>query len=180
MNLSKTIFSSFLFLSVVVAAVAGEHEPGQIKGESLSLFERDHAFSGQILNRPVFGAFEHEPYGASIQIRKGDQTQVLKFSKVDREYSGTISDGTVETKVALVGIKKITATEAEIKLKIDDQDVSVKVSAKTFENGHFKSPSFAGQLGDLTLNFDFSGEACFGYSSNIALMIFGAAAHIKK
>jgi hypothetical protein len=37
-----------------------------------------------------------------------------------------------------------------------------------------------GQLGDTNLSFDFTGEACYGYSSNIALLIFGAAAHIKK
>jgi hypothetical protein len=149
-------------------------------GEGLSLFERDHAFSGQILNRPVFGAFEHEPFGASIQIRKGEKTQVLKFTKTENEYSGSINDGTAETKVVFLGIKKVTTNEAEVKIKIDGQDVSVKVSAKTFENGHFQSPSFVGQLGDTNLSFDFTGEACYGYSSNIALLIFGAAAHIKK
>ena len=71
MNFTRIIFASLISLSVAGAALAGEHEPGQMTGEGLSLFERDHAFSGQILNRPVFGAFEHEPFGASIQIRKG-------------------------------------------------------------------------------------------------------------
>lgn len=189
----NTILGAAIFLSVlgtVGTVQAHEHPPAAITGTGIALFERGHAFSGSILERAVFGVFEHDPFGGTIQIRKGEKTITLALAKDATAYQGVLSEvleneetgetSTIETRLEMISIKKTSDIEAEILMKVDGNPVSVKVAGKTFTNSHFQEPTFEATIGGKVVAFHFTGESCFGYSTNIAMLIFGAYAHLSK
>ncbi|MGE0616068.1 MAG: hypothetical protein AB7P04_10545 [Bacteriovoracia bacterium] len=194
MNPLKALSSSLCLAAVLTFSSAAyahdEHKAGTITGAGIQLFERDHGFAGHVLDRPVFGAFEHEPFGAKVQIRKGEKIIALELVSNDSQYAGVLSEVredektggklTVETKVEFVKVKKTGEAEGMITLKLDGAEVTVQVTGKTFANGHFQAPSFKTTLNGKEVSFAFTGEACFGYSSNLSMMILGAYAHLQK
>lgn len=169
-----------LNLTTLVSAMAGEHHPASIKGDGIELFERNHAFAGSILETPVYGAFEHNPFGAKVQMRKGEATLELSFGDVMNTYMGLLVDGSVTTKVEFVRIEKTGDLTALITLFVDGVEVPVTVEGETFANGHFHAPLFTAKMPKKTLQFKFTGESCFGYSTNLAMMIVGAYSHLAK
>lgn len=192
-SLSINFARSLAFVAIVAGlsvASAEEHAPQTITGTTINLFERDHAFAGDILERPVFGVFEHAPFGSSITMRKGEQSLTLKLVKSASDYAGMVEEQVMDpttgatsmlsTSVRLVRIEKPELLKATIVLDIDGQEVFVDVEAPSYDNNHFQSPTFSGVIDGHTVKFHFTGEACLGYSSSIALMIFGAYAHLSK
>lgn len=166
-----------------------EHNPSTIKGEKIDLFERNHAFAGSILDNPVMGVFDHEPFGANVQIRRGEKTLHLSLVDKDDKYAGIVTEQrtneagdeqTVSTNIAFVGVKKTGDASGEITLNIDGADVVVTVVGEKFEHNHFHGPTFSAKLNGKEISFKFTGESCFGYSANIAMMILGSAAHLSK
>ncbi len=181
--------SVFFFASLVVCApvFAGEHLPQKISGPQISLFERDHAFAGEILGTPVFGVFEHEPFGSKVQMRVGNKTLELSIqtSLPTGRLGGTIKERLSETEEQVTQIDFLNSTKtgdksANLTYIIDSRIVVVAVEAPTFSNGHFHSPTFSTHLNGSPLSFSFTGEACMGYSANMAIMILGAYAHLSK
>jgi len=169
---------------------ASEDTPAKINGPEIELFERAHSFAGSIMETPVFGVFEENPFGAKVEIRRHGRTLTLDLARVRNQYSGDIieiqsSDGGSEvrditTHIELVSIKKAGDNAGQIVLNIDGENVLVKVSGESFEQGHFQSPHFETTLGSKTITFDFTGRACFGYSANIAMMILSTYVHLNK
>ncbi len=188
--------SSLLSALAVVALCASSpvsahvHSAATITGKDIQLTENSHAFAGSILGAPVFGVFEHVPFGASIQIRRDEKTLKLDIAEdASGNYLGSMSEareltpGTktnVDTKVEFVKFAKTGALEGTIQLKIDGQDVVVTVTGKKFDHNHFQEPRFQATLGTQTLEWNFTGESCPMYSTNIAMMILGAYSHLSK
>lgn len=163
-----------------VAAFGHDHAPASITGAGIDLFERDHGFAGQILDRPVFGAFEHSPFGATLQIRRGEQTIDLRLTRSGGSYGGMIQDSAASTSIALVRTEKTGERSAVITLAVDGVEVPVQVTAPEFSNNHFHGPTFVASYKGKEVRFEFTGESCMGYSSSLAMMILGAYAHLSK
>lgn len=185
-----------LALAASVSAFSSDdHPPGKIEGEGIQLFERNHGFAGEIGGMPVFGAFDHEPFGAQASLRRGEKTLSLKLDwKTEGSaevYSGLwmedrvdSSNGAVthlETPVRFVRVAKTGERSGQIKLMINGAEVAVDVVGEAFENNHFHNPSFAAKLpSGKVVAFKFTGEACFGYSTNLAMMILSTISHLEK
>jgi len=190
--LMKNCLKVFLAVSVFSGVVfSHDHDPESILGKNISLFERDHAFSGEILSRPVYGAFEHNPYGSHLVFRKNDKNIELVF-QLDREnnlYSAKIIEKikntetgeteALETSIVFLGLEREN-NEATLSYEIDGQRIDVKLQAQKFENNHFKNSVFSGAIGLEKIQFVFSGYSCAGYSLNMAMMIFGVYAHLLQ
>lgn len=168
---------------------ASEDVPGQIIGKGISLFERGHAFAGSIADQPVFGVFDESRFGAKVQMRRSGKSLDLSLVKVGKGYQGVVqelrkdSSGEVKqlaTRIQFLKIDRAGPNEARIHLKIDGVEVPVTVSSKVFKRGHFIAPHFEAMIGGQSRSFDFSGQACFGYAANIAMMVLGAATHLAK
>ncbi len=188
MNVATAV-SLTLPMTFSVSFAHDDHQPAAMTGEHLNLFERDHAFAGSILNHPMMGVFSHEPFGAQVQIRRGEQTLQLNLVLENDKYQGAINEQRIDeqgqalditTNIAFVGVKKTGDTSGDIILNIDGTDVVVTVVGETFANNHFHKPTFSTTLNGKDYSFKFTGESCFGYSANIAMMILGTTAHLLK
>lgn len=179
--------STFGFSNFTMAA---EDSAAKMTGSGIELFERAHTFAGSILETPVFGTFEENPFGAKVEIRRNGKTLVLSLAQTQDRYAGDIvelqsSVDTEETKervthIEFMKIEKTGNAEGQMTLKIDGEPIQVKISGKSFDHGHFQSPHFESVLGGKKVEFDFTGEACFGYSANLGMMILGTYAHLSK
>lgn len=189
-TMSLSILTLAMMVLASASAIAGEHNPGSIIGPKMELFERDHAFAGEILDRPVFGSFEHAPAGASVQIRVNEQTVKLQLAQSGNTYGGSISEkrvhpGTgkarlISTSIRFVKAEKTGERSARLVLAIDGQESIVDVTAPVFQNNHFHAPTFHARLSGRLISFQFTGESCMGYSTNLAMMILGSYAHLLK
>lgn len=164
---------------------ASENTPAKLTGTDIELFERGHAFAGAVLGSPVFGVFQEDPFGAKVEIRKNNRTLVLNIAEAGNLYVGEIvekkSTGEeLRTTIEYVKITKTAENQATIALKVDGQPLNVSVGAKTFLHGHFQGPQFEAKLGEKTVAFHFTGQSCFGYSINLAMMVYGTYAHLAK
>jgi hypothetical protein len=174
MNLSiRSYFTLALLLSA--PALAHDHPPQTIAGDGIELFERNHAFSGSILNTAVFGTFDHKPMGAEVRIRLDETTQVLKFARAEDGSYGTQTNG---LSLQLVKAEKTGPTSGLITLNVNGETIAVEVFAPAFENNHFLAPHFKTNIHGRPFFFAYTGEACLGYSTNLAMMILGAVAQI--
>lgn len=186
------IQQSWMTVGLVLAALtqttylhASENTPAKLVGSDIELFERGHTFAGAILGAPVFGVFQEEPFGAKVEIRKEGRTLVLTIADVGNIYRGEVTEKKesgeeIHTAIEYVKITKTAPTQAVIALKLDGQPFDVSISANTFLHGHFQGPQFNAQLGAKTVSFSFSGQSCFGYSVNLAMMVYGTYAHLAK
>jgi hypothetical protein len=178
-----------LNVSMDVNAYSDGHPSSKITGDQIELFENRHSFAGSILNKPVFGVFDESAFESKVQIRKDNQTLTFEIKESAQSYTGNIEEDFLSpegshsrkiTKVEFVGLKKSGEMEGHINLKIDNQLISVKVIGEAFQAYHFHAPQFEAQIGSKLVSFKFAGEACFGYSTNLAMMIFGTYYHLLK
>ena len=180
----KTFATALVLCFITATSFAHDHPAGSITGTDIQLFERNHGFAGQILENPVFGAFDHDPFGAQVTLRKGDSTLNFRLEKTGETYAGVFSekvqDATKATYIEFLKVRKTGEATGEITLRIDGNEVVVNVTGKTFSDNHFHEPTFETVLKGKTVKFDFTGEACFGYSTNLSMMILGAMAHLSK
>lgn len=182
---SAILSGLFVWLALAPLSLASENTSGKLSGDQIELFEKAHTFAGSILDTPVFGVFQEDPFGAVVQIRKGSKTLNLNLVAKEKHYSGTVietnRDGTeIKTTVSFNKIQKLGETAAILKLEIDGQPLDVHVEANTFLHGHFQGPKFEAVLGERKITFTFTGQSCFGYSINLAMMVLGSYAHLLK
>ncbi len=183
-----------LTLTMVLAnsVFAHEHAPAILKGETLELFEQEHAFAGKVLNSAVFAGFDHKPFGTTLVLRKNDKTLQTRIEPlapregIESKLLGVLTEQisaeeSVVTTVSLQGIQRNEDQTALFKYLVDDKEVTVLVKGERFENNHFVNSTFTATLADgEVLVWTFSGESCFAYSANIAASILLAHTHLKK
>ena len=84
------------------------------------------------------------------------------------------------TKIEFVKLAKTGEREGLITLLLNGVEMPVHVVGEKYENKHFQAPSYETQINGKTVAFKFTGHACFAYSVNLSMMIFGAYAHLAK
>jgi len=182
----------FLLTALILTPKSWAHEDvtSKIQGAEINLVERGHAFAGEIMGNLVFGAFDERTSTSEVQVRHNGKTISLKIGDFDHKYGGSISDtisdrdqGEIQsttTQVQFLGAEKTGPNTGRIALSIDGEVVSIQITGQSFENGHFQHPKFEATINGKMISFEFSGQACFGYSANLAMMIFGSTAHLLK
>lgn len=185
----------FAALAMFVSSQAMAHAPGStgtITGADVNMFERDHAFAGEIMKFPVLGVFDEANFAATMTVRLDGKTVELKISMdaASRVYSGAIADSKIDaatgavtpmdTHVKFNSAQKVGTDGGLLSLSIDGNVVEVNIKGESFANNHFHNPTYSAMLNGKYVEFKFMGEACFGYSANITMMILSSMAHISK
>lgn len=188
----KKLLALTMASAVSLAAFADEHGPASLKGESIELFEMDHAFAGKMHEHPVYAGFDHQPFGTSFVLRKNDKTLQTRIETpapregLDSKLYGELveqinAEQSVTTIVSLKNIQRNEDQSALYIYEVDSEKVTVLVKGERFENNHFIAPSFEATLANgEALSWKFSGQSCFAYSANIAASILLAHTHLKK
>jgi len=190
--MKKNILTITAAIAFACSAFAHEHAPALLKGETLELFEQEHAFAGKVLNSAVFAGFDHQPFGTTLVVRKNNKTLQTRIETpapregLDSKLLGILTEQisaeeSVVTTVSLQGIQRNEDQSALFNYLVDEKLVTVLVKGERFENNHFMNSTFTATLADgEVVSWTFSGESCFAYSANIAASILLAHTHLKK
>ncbi len=166
-----------LFLSF--SLLADDHSLSSIKGTNIDLKVYDHAIAGSIKDFVVFGNKDEETFTSELIMKKHAQVMRTTFGKLADGFGGTIShssDGVlVNTEIRL---KKIDPAQQQITMTAGGKDYVVQISADDFQNNHFINPSYQTDVDGQAVEFKMEkGEACYGFSSHLIMMILGAYLH---
>lgn len=164
-----------VFLSFgVFANEEEEHALSTITGTNINLQIFDHAFAGSINGVVAWGFLDESIFTSELIIRKYLQTIKTQFKKTDAGIGGEIirMDGEKEVKTT-IKVGGIDGENLQIKLLINGEEVTVQISHEGFEGGHFKNPTYSTVLNGEPVQFTLKGEACFGLSLHLSMMIFG-------
>lgn len=189
----KSKLVGILFLtSLFFTSIGWAHEDvsSKIQGVGINLVERGHSFAGEILGNPVFGVFDERTANSTIQVRHNGKTISLAIGEIEHQYGGDLSDfisdrerGEIQsttTQIRFLSAKQTGPKTGRIALSIDGTLVPIEITAAAFDRGHFQHPKFETTLNGKPIAFEFSGEACFSYSANLAMMILGSFSHLLK
>lgn len=185
-NLIKSLAAiAFLFAGF---AQAHTPTPATIKGKGIELMELNHAFAGAVLDVPVFAAFNHNPFGGELVLRLDETTVQSQLAwDANNVYSGTIKEVATtlrtakDTSITFEKIEKDPADEKKITivLKTATETVRVLVEGDSFADDHFSAPKFSTTINGKAVEFKFTGESCYGYSTNIAMLVLNAWLHVS-
>jgi hypothetical protein len=192
-QLTLLMVDSFVSGAILLGAAnafAEAHPPGKFTGQEIELFENGHSFAGKILDIPYFGIFDEGTFTAKVQFRRNGITSEFVLGDIAGKYIGTITEvqvdsasghsKTVVTQIEYSKVAKTGAAQGEVTLLIDGAPLAISVQGKSFSNSHFQEPRFSAVLSGKTVEFEFTGGACFKYSVNISMMILGVYAHLIK
>lgn len=179
LRLFTYLFSFFMLLSPTALA-GGEDKLTRITGTNINLSYADHAWGGSIKEFVAWGAkgVSGEEF-ASLTMKKDGALFSTNFTQSESGLGGTISHvragETVSTKVELARIEKDTQT---VVIRINGVEVPVKITADSFENGHFVNPQYTATINGEVVSFKMEdGHACYGCSAFLIMTILGAYAH---
>ncbi len=168
-----------LFSGSVVKAE--EHNLTTLRGDDIDLKVYDHAFAGSIRDFVVFGVNDEAAFSSELTMkRKGELVKAVFKKQPDGSIGGLIethdeTGAAIQTKVTLTDIEPDTHT---ITLKFNDQVVPVVITFDAFEKAHFINPTYTASLSGRQIQFKLeNGKACYGFSSNLLMMILGAYLH---
>lgn len=157
-----------------------EHPLSTIEGKNIDLKTNDHAFAGSIKDFVAWGFVDESTFSSELSMRKYGQTIKAKFQKIDGVLQGVIShvveEGTpaVETHVVFKGIVQ---EEREIAFEFNGEAIRVKVIPDAFKDGHFINPTYIATVNGEEISYKLNGEACYGFSLHMAMIIIGAYIH---
>jgi len=177
---SVFVLSTLLASSGFAAEGSEEHGMSTIAGTSVELKTRDHAFAGSIGDWLAFGHFKHDGFVSNLTLLKGEHRIEAEFGEKDGGIGGSIvrtENGVVhETKIRFM---KASKTAPQLVFDLNGQALEVTIVPDDFQNNHFINPTYTATIGAQTHSFTLKGEACYGYSSHLIMMIFGTLAHIQ-
>ncbi|MEK6625270.1 MAG: hypothetical protein AABY86_09895 [Bdellovibrionota bacterium] len=169
----------FCLLLSFSAIAADDHSLSTIKGTAIDLKVYDHAIAGSVKDFVIFGNKEEETFTSELTMKKHGQVIRATFGELSDGIGGTIShsdDGVlVSTEIRL---KKIDSDLKQITMTAGGKDYVVQIASDDFQNDHFINPSYKTEIDGRTVEFKMEkGEACYGFSSHLIMMILGAYLH---
>jgi hypothetical protein len=175
--------SAFLALSLTLgfAARAEEHPMSSIVGTGIDLKTRDHAFAGSIGDWLASGSFKHEGFVSKISLLRGEESVEAEFTQKDGVIGGTLAH-TVDGHLYQTTLKfvKASKTAPQFLFELNGQPLEVSIVSDDFQNNHFINPTYSASINGRPYSFTLKGEACYGYSAHLIMMIYGALAHIQE
>ncbi|OFZ49606.1 MAG: hypothetical protein A2381_04040 [Bdellovibrionales bacterium RIFOXYB1_FULL_37_110] len=176
----KKILMLVTSLLISCAAFAEEgQELTTIHGTNIDMKIYDHAMAGAIKDYVAWGFFDEAAGVAELIVRKYELTIKTIFTKQENgKVGGTIvhtKDGVeYKTQIEFAGIDSANKI---IKLKINDELVSVHVVPESMNESHMVNPTFTAVVAGETISYQMGGEGCYGKSMFFAMMILGAYIH---
>ncbi len=178
---------SLLFaLSLVLATVsfhsvsANEHPLASIRGDQIDLKVSDHAFAGSIKDFVVFGNKDEATGISELTLKKDGQVIRATFKKQSAQWvGGVIEHATDEQSFkTLVEFVKVDQAANTMTIRFNGQEIVTKIESDAFENGHFVNPKYSAEINGKPVSFKLEGgQACYGFSLHLIMMIWGAYLH---
>ncbi len=174
-----TAFLSISLLALTTAVgFAGEHPLSTIQGTQIDLKAYDHAFAGSIKGFVAFGAMDEETFTSELTFRKDGKLVKAAFAMENGKLTGLIrhdtEKGTVETALYLA---RIDRAQNQLIFSVNGKEMVVSITADGFANNHFMNPTYKTNFNGEEISFTLKGQACYGFSAHLAILILGAYLH---
>jgi len=175
-TISPFVSKVFFIASILGApAFADDHAQGTIIGTNTDLKTNGHSFAGVVENSLVLGNFDHDTFSSTLSLVHNDKQVNTTFARENEILAGMISyphnDAVLVTTMQFVKVDPLTQS---ITLKINNEDVNVKITSEKFENKHFINPTYTARIENRDVSFTLTGQACYGYSTHLSMMLFAA------
>jgi hypothetical protein len=166
-----------IFLSVfcLFSALADEsdHPLTLIKGNQVELVAKGHSFAGLVKDQWIMAAVTgagHSLGTLHLNTEKGIES--FEFKKQDGVFKGEIKTSTGQQMIEFVSLDTKTFTYTML---FNQKEYKVRVEAEDFKNNHFINPTYILELeeGQQVQVKLLKGEACYMYSLQLIMMIFG-------
>lgn len=166
-------FSLILF-SGLTSADDNDHPMSKMIGEDIDLSVSGHTLAGKIGPYLVFGDVSTQPGHKTSELIVKTHDGLIKTTfgqSAEGTFGGILSNDHKSMSVEFVRIDK---TVPAFYIKIDGEELRVRVEADKFEHNHFYNPTyileFDGREYPVKLE---EGKACWMYSMHLIFMVFG-------
>lgn len=178
------IISKFLLFSVFILSVQifahEDHHLTDITGTNIDLKSYDHTVAGSVKDFTIWGSMGCvDPYTELVMKKDGQVIKTLFKKQNDGSYGGVITHVVNEKLVTTeVVLKSINMDKQQIILLLNGRELLVQLSIDGTDGHHMMNPHFSTLFNGEEVSFKMlDGEACFGLSSKIAMVVFGAYFH---
>jgi hypothetical protein len=158
-----------------------------MRGAGIELQELDHAMAGSVLGHPIYASVNERNFSARLTLAVRGNDLQMQITNQAGKYHGQVemlsADGATMERVTAIEFVRVerlaTREKIRIHLLLNQNPIQVDVEGESFQDGHFIAPTFRfrGIASDV-VEMKFTGESCFSYSVNIAMLIATAYAHL--
>ena len=172
------VLSILCLLMCSAVTLASEHPLSTLTGTDIDLRVYDHALAGSIEDFVFFGQKLEGKFESEMTIRKRGHVARATFKQTGRGIGGVVTAQSPEreTKTDVI-LGAIDGTAQTITVSINGVDSVVTITADGFENDHFINPTYSFTLAEKSYEMTLQGQACYGFSAHILMMILGAIAY---
>ncbi len=170
---------SSLMTLVFAQAQAGEHGLTSIKGTNIDLKMVNHGIAGSIRDFIIMGKMNEEDFSSELKIWRDGKMIDARFYRNEQRIGGIIHHTTKdESFTTIIELDRVEPESNLIVVRVNNKEIPVQIEAASFENNHFKNPTYTADLGNEKVSFSIeNGEACYGYSVHLIFMILGSYLH---
>ena len=177
----KYVLLVFTLLLTIPGVYAEEdHSLSNIRGTNIELKTYDHAIAGAIRDFVVWGYVDEASFTSDLIMRRDGQIVKATFKRQEDGRIGgqiihTVGEAERTTEIYLGGVDP---EAGQIKLLVNGQETVVSITSEGFEGSHFINPTYTTVIDGEEVSFTMeNGEACFGLSMHLSMVIFGAYLH---
>ncbi len=169
-----------IFFLFSLAAFADHDKITNIIGTQIELKTRDHSFAGSIQNALAYGVFDHDNFTSKSTLHFKEKEITVNFLRdpITKKIGGIVLKNDDIAKETKIFLSKIDQATQSLIFNINDQEIKVQIEAEKFENNHFHNPIYRTTINNQQIEYKLEGEACYGYSTHLNLMILSAFVHL--
>ncbi len=178
--MKKGFFALSLFVFSITAWAEEGHLLSNISGTNIDLKTYDHAFAGTIKDYVAWGVVDENTFTSELVVRKYGQTIKTTFKRQEDGRIGGVISSSCDTgdRSTSIFVNGANPNNDELYLLINGERVVVKIEYDDFVDNHFVNPKYTAMIEGKEVYFKLeSGQACFGLSFHLSMLIFGAYIH---
>ncbi len=165
------LFSFFCLFSAL--ADESDHPLTMIRGDEIELVAKGHSFSGLIKDRWLMAEVTGAGHSlGTLHLKSEIGVQTFEFKKFNQVFQGELQTTQSKMKAEFVSLDTKISTYT---IRFNQSEYKVRVEADDFQNNHFINPTYILELEDgreVKARL-LDGQACYMYSLQLILMIFG-------
>ena len=171
-NIIALTFIAFSSLNLF----AHEDLLGQLVGDKLGLFYKDHTVSGHVNGQIIYATPVESGFGMRLVQRISGKDYVSEFKKTETGLQGEliqINDKGTQRAIQFE-MTTVSAKEGFMQGRIGDKPFTAQIRAKAMEGHHFVKPEFLIELPNKTYQFHLeNGMACMGCATKLVYVVLG-------
>ena len=171
-KLSTLLFIAFSSLNLF----AHEDLLGQLVGDKLGLFYKDHTVSGHINGQIIYATPVETGFGMRLVQRIGGKDYLSEFKKTETGLQGELVriDEKGTQSAVQFEMTTVSAKDGVMLGRIGDKQFTAHIKANAMEGHHFVNPEFSIELPNKTYQFRLeNGMACMGCATKLVYVVLG-------